>query len=264
MQRVVCRLQQSRRIERFRRRAFRQTLRMYNQVVFMTRRQLHKCFDFGLGFKVGVQIKHQILREKTRGHLVLLCGRGLFRFQVVFIDKSKCRRLTTPRGQRVVVAQMFPQERRYTKPHQHIQHLAGLLGPHHVHIDFARIFDGELQRRLRHFMENDSRCYIHRESKHFANVPRDGFAFSVVVCRQYNVFFSKGGYDCLHFVHMLLLVGVDRICRFKILFCIDAFQVGDTTDVAIARNAFVVGRAQIGFDRAALAARLHDDKFFIV
>jgi hypothetical protein len=63
---------------------------------------------------------------------------------------------------------------------------------------------------------------------------------------------------------MLLFVGIDRIRRLKILFCIDTFQVGNTTDVAIARNAFVVSHAQIGFDGAAFAARLHDDKFFIV
>ena len=56
---------------------------------------------------------------------------------------------------------------------------------------------------------------------------------------------------------MRLFVGVHFVPCLEIVFGVDAFHVVDAANVAIARDAFIVG-TQIGLDASAFAAGLYD------
>jgi len=56
---------------------------------------------------------------------------------------------------------------------------------------------------------------------------------------------------------MGFFIGVHSVRCFKIALDINVFQVVDYADVAVARDAFVVG-TEIGFDASAFTAGFHD------
>jgi hypothetical protein len=64
-------------------------------------------------------------------------------------------------------------------------------------------------------------------------VPSDGFAFTIVIGCDDDVFFSELRDNVGHFLDVGFFVGVQRKDRFEIVFGVDGFDVFDDADVAI-------------------------------
>jgi hypothetical protein len=57
----------------------------------------------------------------------------------------------------------------------------------------------------------------------------------------------------VHLFDVSFFVWIDFVSRFKVIFRVDAFHVVYVADMAIARDAFIIG-AQIGLDAPTFAA----------
>ena len=91
---------------------------------------------------------------------------------------------------------------------EHVEGLAGLLGGDHVHIDGAGVLNGGLEGGLGDFVEGDA-FSVWGEIENFEQVPRDGFAFAILIGSEPDGVGGFGGF--LKLGDDFLVIGVDFV-----------------------------------------------------
>ena len=76
---------------------------------------------------------------------------------------------------------LTPEHRRQTESHDTVKHTAGLLCIHQVHVEMARVLNSTEDGGFGYLMENDTVGVCLVETQHLAQVPRDGFSFTVFI-----------------------------------------------------------------------------------
>jgi len=113
---------------------------------------------------------------------------------------------------------------------QAVQHPAGLLGVHEVHIHQPGVIDGGFDCRRGDLPEHDPFGAVYGQFQDFAKVPADGFSFAVFIRRQPNsIGLTHRGFEV--FYHFTLL-GRDDVLGLKALLDVyGAFALIEVTNV---------------------------------
>ena len=104
---------------------------------------------------------------------------------VAFGHQTECGCLTATRRQ--LGGNSLPEHAANRKSDKHIQHRAGLLGVHAVHVQTARGSHGRLNRWTRDFVKDDAGRSQRVEFQEVTDVPGNTFALAIIVCRQPNL-----------------------------------------------------------------------------
>ena len=125
-----------------------------------------------------------------------------------------------------------PQDGRELKAHQTVQHAAGLLGVHQVHVNVPGVLDGTEDGIFGDFMKDDTAGFALRKAQRLLQVPGDGLSFAVFIGRQPHG--GSGLREFFEFGHHFLFVGRDNIFRGEPVGYVYAelvlFQVADVAD----------------------------------
>ena len=150
-----------------------------------------------------------------------------------------------------------PEDGGKLESHQAVQHAAGLLGVHQVHVDIPGVLNGAQDGVFGNFVENDAAGFFGGEFQNLLEVPGNGFPFAVFIGGQPDGVRGLG--KLAEFGHDLLLVGRNHIFGLEAVFDINAefvlFQVTDVSDGCLYQIFF----SQILLDGFHLTGRLYDD-----
>ena len=149
-----------------------------------------------------------------------------------------------------------PQDGGEFKPHQPVQHAAGLLGVHQVHVYAAGVLDGFQDGVFGNLMEDDTAGLVLGKVQRLEQMPGDGFPFTVLIGGQ-----PDGGSGIGQFLqlrdHFLLVRGNDILGR-EAVFDVHAqfmlFQIPDMADGCLDQIFF----SQILLNGSHLSGRLHN------
>ncbi len=149
-----------------------------------------------------------------------------------------------------------PEDGGQFKADQTVQHAAGLLGVHQVHVDAAGVLDGFQDGVFRDFMKDDTAGLGLGKVQCLKQMPGDGFSFPVFIGSQPDC--GSGIGQFLQFGDHLFLFGRNDIFGRKAMLNVHAqfmlFQIPDMADGCLDQ----IILSQILLNGSHLAGRLHD------
>ena len=177
-------------------------------------------------------------------------------FALAFYHNTHRHRLHPPRRKCrcATCFYFFPQHGREFVTHQTVENPTGLLGIYQVQINASWAFNGFLEGFFGNFSKNNAFGVVF-QTQGFFQVPRNGFAFAVVVRGEPN--FIGGFGQFFEFVDYLHLVGGNFVGGLKTVGYVDTkVFFGQIADVAEARFYGKI-TTQIPFDGFGFGGRLN-------
>ena len=155
-------------------------------------------------------------------------------------------------------AHLLPKYRRQFEAHEAVEHPAGLLGVHQVHVNAARIFNGLEDGGLGNFVKYDALGLRNVEVEGLGQVPRNGLSLAVLIAREPDGFGGLGKLAelCDH----VFFVFAHHVFRGETLVDVDAYSaLGQVADVPKA-GTHGVGAPEVFFDGLRFGGRFDDDE----